>query len=147
MSKLNRSFLKKFNAFLIALLAFFGFSSCNNSSPDSEFAIKGQVTNVVDGKGIEGIHVMSGRMIVREGPILMYGTLPIDFNPELATLTDKNGNFFVLVNDTTGGVYLRFSDIDGEENGSFWNDMRFVRFENGKNVANFDIALTPRTDE
>ena len=36
MKKLNRSFLKKFNAVLIVLLAVFGFSGCNPDEPDDE---------------------------------------------------------------------------------------------------------------
>ena len=34
MKKLNRSFLKKFNALLIMLLAFLGFSGCQPNEPD-----------------------------------------------------------------------------------------------------------------
>ena len=34
MKKLNQSFLKKFNAILVVLLAVFGFSGCNPCEPD-----------------------------------------------------------------------------------------------------------------
>ena len=58
MKKLNRSFLKKFNAVLIVLLAVFGFSGCNPDepydpngddrmygSPRTEFVVKEKVAD------------------------------------------------------------------------------------------------------
>ena len=56
MKKLNRSFLKKFNAILVVLLAVFGFSGCNPDEPDdtrrpmygtfqTEFVVKEKVAD------------------------------------------------------------------------------------------------------
>jgi putative lipoprotein (rSAM/lipoprotein system) len=146
MSKLNRSFLKKINAILIALLGFFGFSSCEQvrleyGAPMPEFAIKGQVTNVEDGKPIEGVRI--GRS--RSAFIPEYGAPSRDYDPNLPppALSNKDGNYRKFVNDTIGGVELHFWDVDHV----FRDTTVVVRFEKGKKVADFDIALTPRTEE
>ena len=152
MKKLNRSFLKKFNAVLVALLALFGFSTCQPEEngggelmmygvPMPEFVVKGKITNAEDGKSIEGIRVTRGDLCVP-----MYGTPMPDFS-EKFVLSDRNGNYFKFLNDTTSGVVLDFRDIDGEKNGLFRDTTIVVRFEDGKNVANFDIALTPKNKE
>ena len=144
MKKFNRFFLKKFNAVLIALLALLGCSNKNfydmygTPTPDYKFAIKGQITNVEDGKPIEGIRV------IKNVAVPEYATRMTHFNPNLAVFSDRNGNFLKVVNDTIGGVPLGFWD---EKNNSFHFKDIVVRFEEGRKVAVVDVALTPKTEE
>jgi len=137
MSKLNRSFLKKFNALLVALLGFLGFSACQSNEPG--FVVRGKITNAETGQTIEGIRVSTGEFG------FMYGPPMPNFNVK-PVFSDRNGNFVKVVNDTTGGVWLHFLDVDGEKNGSFYSTDAVARFEAGSNTAVINVALTPKTE-
>ena len=143
MKKLNRSFLKKFNAILVALLAVFGFANCQvrleYGTPEPAFAIKGQVTNIEAGTPVQGI-----RVAIPSNFGFMYGPLMPDFNHNLPpAFSDRKGNFLKFVRDTIGGVPLGFWD----ESNSFYYKRIRVRFEGGKRIATVNVALTPKAEE
>jgi len=141
MKKINRSFLKKFNAVLVALLAVFGFANCEPrleyGTPNPEFVIKGKITNAVDARPIRGIQVSIPLSIA------MYGVPPVDYRPR-PVYSDRNGNFLKFVNNPIRDVPLGFWDV---ENNSFHYKEIVVKFEEGKRIATVNVVLTPKTEE
>ena len=137
MKKLNRFFLKKINAVLVALLGFFGFSmgfvSCmyGYMITSSEFSIKGQVTNVEDGAPIEGIRIDKG-------------------NVASSVFSNEDGNFkkqFRLFDAQYPEVPITFRDVDGVQNGLFRDTTIVVRFEDDSRTAVVNVELTPKAEE
>ena len=145
MSKLNRSFLKKFNALLVALLGFLGFSACQS---DPEFVVKGNITNAETGETIEGIRVSGFGWISRPGYYApLYGVPMPNFSTK-PVFSDSNGNFVKLLEEANPtSLSLRIEDIDGERNGSFRDTTVVVRFdESNRRVVVVDVALTPKNE-
>ena len=111
-------------------------------TPMPDFAVKGKVTNVDDGKAIEGIRVSWNNTFAPE-----YGTLMPEFSEKSAVHSDKDGNYIKFFDITNQDIHLHFQDIDGEKNGAFRDTTVVVNFEAGKKVANIDIALTPKKSD
>jgi putative lipoprotein (rSAM/lipoprotein system) len=155
MKKINQSFLKSFNAILVALLALFGFANCDRMGldmygtptpeygvPSVDFIVKGKVINEVDGKAVEGIRI-SRRFA---GAITLYGTLTPGFEEKSPVYTDKNGNFLTTLYSPFAFA-LEFQDVDGEKNGAFKDTTIFVQFDEGKHILNLDVKLKPKEEE
>jgi putative lipoprotein (rSAM/lipoprotein system) len=155
MKNLNQSFLKSFNAILVALLGLFGFSGCEQYSlleygtptpeygvPSVDFIVKGKVVNEVDGKAVEGIRIT--RRYV--GPIPEYGTPTPPFEDKSPVHTNKDGNFIAPLNSPFNFV-LEFQDIDGAKNGAFQDTTIFVQFDEGKHILNLDVEMKPKEED
>ena len=105
---MKKRILKKANALLAAVLAFFGVSSCEfptaYGEPYSEYTqITGTVKNEAQ-QPIQNIQV---------------------FRPFWCTdtvYTDANGNFILRTIGEEDNVKLYFHDIDSTDNGSYQND-------------------------
>ena len=161
MKKLNRSFLKKFNAVFVALLALFGFSttfvSCMYGSPHANFVIRGNVINEETGQAIPGVQVriVQGENYSREW-----------FFDGKTDTTNIGGNFRMF---TSHGFYIQqaenipleahFTDIDGVENGWFNDTVIVFNFQDavrtrrasgqwfmGEFTKTLNVGLSPREE-
>jgi len=146
MSKLNRSFLKKINALLVALLAFLGFSACQSNEPG--FVVRGKITNAETGQAIDGIRVSGSGWSNRppsSKPIALYGVPTPDFRT-ISVYSAENGDFVkILNNPSPRSLVLQIQDIDGERNGAFRDTTVVVNFdERNRRVVIVDVALTPK---
>ena len=165
MSKLNHSFLKKFNAALVALLGVFGFSSCDIINPSLEYGtpyaayqVKGNVIDKATGQAIRGIKV---QILNHSEPIPPDAATFYFF--QNADTTDVNGNFEILLHDfprrNDMPLFAHVSDIDSIENGWF-NDnvieLEMQNFErtkpangwfNGEFTKNISVKLTEKDTE
>ncbi|MCL2327233.1 MAG: radical SAM-associated putative lipoprotein [Bacteroidetes bacterium] len=135
MKKFNHFTLKTFNAILAALLGLLGFSNCSApceyGTPEATYILKGKVTNKADKKPIKGIFVgfKAPRIDVE------YGVPQTEYNSQLPTYTDENGNFqlqpyaFPGIYDNIDSLYVY--DLDGVENGGYFTaDTIFIDWKN-----------------
>jgi putative lipoprotein (rSAM/lipoprotein system) len=152
MKKVKHLFLKNFSAILIAVLALFGFTSCDRmrggldmyGTPTANFKVKGAVVSAVDKEPIEGIQV---KLIKKQ---IVDGEERILFQSESVT-TDAKGSFeFTEIPQTTFEAH--FSDIDGAENGLFENkaiviDHKKAVIVQGKLTKTLNVELTPKRED
>jgi len=134
---MKKNFHKTYNKFLVIFLGLIGFSvGCvrvEYGSPNADFIVNGNVKSNATQQPIENIQVELG-----------YQT----------TNTDENGNFSIKVSDfASEQTYdISFSDIDGDDNGSFINLDTNVTFSGnftgggdgfyeGEEIKNIDIEL------
>ena len=160
MKKINRSFLKKFNAILVALLAVFGFARCERvqpleyGTPQVDFVVKGTVVDKTNNQPIEGIKVKLFKGWFTD----IYGDNQYVYHAEN---TDENGAFKIRGSDVDlPQPRVRFVDIDGDENGLFedktvefdWKDAEQTRppsgfWNSGEFTKVINAGLTPREEE
>jgi putative lipoprotein (rSAM/lipoprotein system) len=160
MKKIRHSFLKGFNAVLMAVLTLFGFSNCDRGgldmygTPSADFIIKGAVVDKTTNQPIEGIQVKIVEVFVdnQNNEHIRYQT---------KSTTDAGGNFEIIERGYMMGFSLsaRISDIDGAENGLFEDkvielDMRNAErtrpgrgWFSGEFTKNLDVQLTPKEEE
>ena len=158
MKKLNHSFLNGFNWLLAGMLGLLGFSavsltSCMYGDPyveygasHTDYVIKGKVVDKATRQAIPGLKVkLTYKM---PSNILMYGPpMPIiepSFEnaihyPKDSVFTDEQGKFrfdgnSVYGMDSIGKVVqpLIVFDVDGIENGSYYETIETVKFEDAQ---------------
>ena len=103
--------VKAFDKIIVSRLALLGiFSSCDNKTiceygtPYAEFEIKGVVTDKATSQSIQGIRVV--RQIYQQYGDTLY--------------TDSEGRYSIKFGFYDDGRHLKFEDIDGEENGGYF---------------------------
>lgn len=159
-----QSFFKTLNIFLTGLLAIFGFSNCEPrmeyGTPNADYTVKGKVLNKADMKPVKGIRVGYTPF---PGAVVMYGVLPMTYNPSIADTTDTAGAYKLTQNFSIGEIQapevpVYIQDIDGTENGLFQDTTIHVNFENavktgkgtdwydGELTVNLDVELTPKKE-
>ena len=122
MKTVETKFLKTYNAFILLLLALFGYACSKDpfstkteyGTPSAKFIVQGKVVSLSNDQAINNIQV------VMKGDTVM---------------TDQNGNYkvadkFGFPTDQTYTV--RFKDVDGTLNGAFDNLDTVVEFKNPK---------------
>jgi len=121
--RISKAFIKGINGILAGIIAMLGFAGCEGNGeeyivPFAEYTVKGVVVNKANGKPVKGIWVGYGY----PGPILMYGVMPMPYQPKgEAVMTDEKGEFKLtgLTEKPIGNIIVHMADIDGEANGSF----------------------------
>ena len=165
MEKLNRSFVKKFNAVLVALLGFLGFSGCDiigkveYGSPHANYQIKGQVVDKATGEAIKGIKVQ----ILNHSEAIP-DDVEIPHFLQFIDTTDVNGNFAILhqgfPRNRDMPLFAHVTDIDSIENGWFYDkviELEMRNFEqtkpasgnwfSGEFTKTINVKLTERDTE
>ena len=161
----RREFIKKMNRALAGIISMLGFGGCDiigakeYGTPHADYTVKGTVVNKATGTPIKGIRV--GYNIPYFGTL--YGVIPTPYEPKASVTTNAKGEF-KLTDRFHAGEYqtengkpilpVYVEDIDGEENGSFQNELLQVDFTNaersgkakswykGEYTVNLNVELT-----
>ncbi|MDR0798865.1 MAG: radical SAM-associated putative lipoprotein [Dysgonamonadaceae bacterium] len=113
MKMMKNAIIKNFDRLILLLLGILGLTNCDidmpveYGSPTGEYQITGTVTNGETGKPIPQIQIVR--------------SLDPDFDVRPDTLyTNEEGKYIIYMHGLNTPVNLKFEDIDGEENGGYF---------------------------
>jgi len=115
MSRIRRSFLRKYNSLIAWSLSVFGIActniACEYGTPEGKFIVNGTVQSEEASLPLDHIRVVMGRD---------------------TGFSDAAGHYQVSAFDfpTSQSFYLNFTDVDGSINGSFHPKDTLIQFNN-----------------
>lgn len=140
---IRKSFIRRINTLLAAILTLLGFSNCAEplveyGVPNADYTVKGIVIDKANTKPIKGIRI--GFTRIYSEPITMYGVMPQPYRSIKADTTDMNGAYKLSDNFSVGEIQdnilpVYVEDIDGTENGLYNDTVLSIDFEKAKHTG------------